>query len=439
VSRSATLGLVVVILAGASCHRSIDAWLDDLRHEDDLHRHLAAVALGKVAGDDVERVVPPLLDTLRDSEGDVARAARDALVRLAPASIPLLIDVVRDPARDRTTKRHAATALGAIGAEAVEPVLAAAGELARDLRPVLAESLARAGEAAVDPLARGLVSESSEERTLAAMSLAMLGPDAAPARGALRHALSDPERSVRVWAVRALARTGKPDTGTRRRLQALVDADDAAVAKAALLALVPHHLEALASGGSARTRAARALDAFGMRALAAYLSLLREPDSIARRQVTAWLPRLGPEALEPLLAELADDSHPHPSAVVATVAEFGADAVPALGARLREGRAVARRQAASLLGRLGGHAPDKAVAQLRGALDDPDAAVRATVISALAELLPASLPAHAAVREAAARADVASAPSVARALEAFRRAAAGVERVSPPAYTAPPE
>jgi HEAT repeat protein len=80
-------------------------------------RRKAAEALGEI-GD--ARAMEPLAEALTDEDSEVKRAAAEALVRIGPAAVELLITVLKE-----RSEWYAAWALGQIGdARAVEPLVA---------------------------------------------------------------------------------------------------------------------------------------------------------------------------------------------------------------------------------------------------------------------------------------------------------------------------
>ena len=150
----------------------------------------------------------------------------------APAESP---KGLADP--DPAVREHAANALAAGGAAAIEPLVAALADPDPFVAGAAADSLARIGEASVPALARALGDAREEVRTGAAIALGKLGPSAAGAVPALVRALSDPKEAVRWTAANAFGTVGR---GASSALPALRDAlwdRDEDVRRGAALAL----------------------------------------------------------------------------------------------------------------------------------------------------------------------------------------------------------
>ena len=112
---------------------------------------------------------------------------------------------------------NACYALGAVGAAAVDPLVAALGsyeELYRAYPPYgighAAHALGAIGAPAVPALAHALRSPHAHVRANAAYALGEMGPRAAAARGALEEALDDSEEEVRRHLLSAISLVGHP-------------------------------------------------------------------------------------------------------------------------------------------------------------------------------------------------------------------------------------
>lgn len=176
------------------------------REEVDWLRACAAIALGRLAGDEV---ATPLIDALDDDSSIVKRAAITALGEArSEKAIPVLQAIMEDNAREGL---HAVTinVLSIIGGEGSVPVIMKSLESPNvqvRRRAALALGELRA-KAAVQSLI-GLMNDSDESlRAVAASSLGLMGDQRAAA--ALIKALDDGAESVRVVAASSLGYLGE--------------------------------------------------------------------------------------------------------------------------------------------------------------------------------------------------------------------------------------
>ena len=253
----------------------------------DVHRCLAAKALGRIGGPEA---IPPLIAALLDEDpdvrtdaatalaaledpstikpllenllgdpcGDVKLAALDGLVRLRSAEVaPWLHRLVqgRDPEivwdeeafaqegwDDWTDMQlKAIEGLGVLGArEAVGEIVAALDdEEGQELDSVAFKSLARMGAEGLAALDRQLDHPNSRRRRRAATALADCSDPAAMA--ALGRALQDTDTEVRLSAFAALAARDPADP----RMAALLDDADLRVVSAVARRIAPVHPERL--------------------------------------------------------------------------------------------------------------------------------------------------------------------------------------------------
>ena len=272
----------VFAAAGADVARALAGVLAD---GVDVHRCLAAGALGRVAGPDA---VAPLIEALLDEDEDVRAEAAGALARIGDprAAAPLLQNLLGDPCGE--VKRSAVAALGRLGHKDVVPwlrrlvkerdqdiawdedefhtsgwddwldiqvaaiaALADLGDAAavpeivaairdedgQDLTGVGFKALARLGAAGVEALAGFLDAEDVRLRRRAAAVLGGISDDHAAA--AIRRALGDSVPEVRRAAARALA-ARDPSDG---RLVVLFRDPDPAVRSEAIRLVGRQHAE----------------------------------------------------------------------------------------------------------------------------------------------------------------------------------------------------
>jgi HEAT repeat protein len=396
------------ILGEAGDRRVAPALAARLGDRDPNVRAAAAEALGKIGGPEA---IAALHASLADPDVSMRRAAIDALARLRappharrlvelaqerelllpvlrlagasndPAALAVVVEAVRDPSR--STREAALAALGqqrlgrTMSLERAASVLREVGAGAADLAAAAlrADDLAvRAGALVVlrfsgAPRHAEAVAAAGEEEQLQALAseaLEEMGEAALPELRAALHRLGAAARAV---ALGAMARLG--GEGIAEALLASVAGEDDRLrgtaldalgrlgdpATAAPIAPLLDHADPSVSGAAAgalvqiagRSRAARA----------AVLAACRSPD----RAQTAALYRL-----------------------IGRVGDAGD--LSALRAGLRSLEVSVRVAASAALGELGGRIPsrrDHAV-ELLGALDDPEAAVRAAAARAIGSM-----------------------------------------------------
>jgi HEAT repeat protein len=410
--------------------RVVEPLIAALKDTDKDVRQAAAVALGKI-GD--ARAVEPLIAALKDEERDVRAVATEALVKIGTLAVEPLIAALKD--RDSDV-RQAAYVLGEIGdARAVEPLIAALGDERSDVRQAAAKALdhlgwkpaqdesagwywmakrdwdkcVALGALAMEPLIAALKDAEWRVHHAAAEALVKIG---APAVEPLIAALKDAEWRVRLDAAYALGKIG--DTRAVEPLIAAIKDRDSDVREAAAYALgaigdaraVAPLIAALKDEEwDVRWAAAHALDRLGWKP---------EQDEIAGWY---WMAKrdwdkcvaLGSFAVEPLIAALKDkDSDVREAAAVALdhlgwkpaqdesagwywmakrdwgkCVALGALAVEPLIAALKHKDSDVRKVAAEALGEI---KDPRAVEPLIAALKDKDSDVRKAAAEALVSL-----------------------------------------------------
>ena len=194
-------------------------------------REAAATALGRLEGD-AAKAVPELKAALKDPQQGVRAAAAEALRRIAvdkdaakevADALPDLQRLVKDQNADPLGRAAAALAIGQVGAPEAVAAVGTLADAAADaaapagVRKAAAEALGRLGEdagAAAGRLAAALSAADAppEVRRAAAEALDRLGPAAKPALPALKKAVDDDDKFIRVVSLHALGRLG-PDLG----------------------------------------------------------------------------------------------------------------------------------------------------------------------------------------------------------------------------------
>lgn len=79
--------VMALVVSSSTSAQSPDQLIPRLKDGDASNRRTSAEALGKKR---VEAAIPALTELLKDPERSVREAARDALIRLGPKSIPAL-------------------------------------------------------------------------------------------------------------------------------------------------------------------------------------------------------------------------------------------------------------------------------------------------------------------------------------------------------------
>jgi HEAT repeat protein len=393
-------------------------------------RHAAAVLarLGTVA-------VPALAEALADEDRDTRQvAAARALARLGPDAAGAVAALDRALRSEHTHVRQAtAEALAEVGpaAESAVPALAEAlADWSPAVRLAAAAALGRVGPAAdvaVPSLIQVLSDREGGVREAAATALARVGPSAVPL---LVHILTDPERDQRRlaerlrWEAETLTWLANIDVDAVRReprkaLRNLgwyfrhAGADRSDVSRRAAAAVLGHMgpaareaLPVLAQGladpdAAFRLASARALGQLGpvaAEALAAVAATLADGSEPVRKAAAEGLPRIDPGwAEQPQVQQLARSlterlrgrGEPAKQVEAEALVRFGAGAVPALTAALRDDDRTLREAAADLLGRIG-PAARAAVPGLREALRDAHGWVRDAAARALHAIDPSA-------------------------------------------------
>ena len=138
---------------------------------------------------------------LADEQSEAIAAASEALARLGPKSVPVLVDTLKSESPLR--RQMAARALAGIGAVAAKALVGALAEKGSAARTEVIEALAKIGEPAVPDLVTSLEDEAAAVREGAVTALVAVGSDAVdPLLAVLKH--KSPE--VRKLAILALGK-----------------------------------------------------------------------------------------------------------------------------------------------------------------------------------------------------------------------------------------
>jgi HEAT repeat protein len=392
------------------------------------------------------RAIKLVVDSLGNSDWRLRARAAQVLARVPAATIrggavPLLASALRD--RDLVVRYYASEALVAAGEPAVPVIIQVFLSNRFQERERAARVLARIGRPAAQPLGVLLEDKATppETKASAARILGFIGDPVSVE--ALLDVLSDQRYFVREQAAIALGRIGSPAI---QRLLELARSSSPATREAAIAALggvsgtlvasrhdsgapntqsddevIGRLADAILNGlkdsnTGVRSAAVRALGASGSRqAVEPLMALMADESSTLRGEATTALGRLGSPAVKPLIAALAS---PKPSIRMLAAQALGdirpreavaplinlvrtdlsgarGEAIEALGkigdpssneviiAALKSGSNSVRRRAIMALALLPGSGVQEA---MMGALGDKDEEVRQTAVSALGEV-----------------------------------------------------
>lgn len=285
---------------------AIPALLDALRSPDRELRWAAATVLGQlgtrvvpvlldVLGDpaiapEVMQVlgnigtaaIPALLDALQDHQDNDKRAlaAREVLSRLGEPAVPGLIELLLS--EDEMLRHHGSWTLRAIGEPAIPALVNLLSGEDPALRAIAAEVLPQMGEVTLPTLLTALQNTEAEARLPIIDAMIVFGEDAVPD---LLEMLTDEDRNIIARAARALGQIGSP-AATLGLLRSL-SADDWLVRWAAARALGQIRDPAAAQGlvraiqdedQGVRVEAAEALTNLGKPGLTLLMTALQSPD-----------------------------------------------------------------------------------------------------------------------------------------------------------------
>jgi RNA polymerase sigma factor (sigma-70 family) len=192
--------------------KPVDHWLKMLKDRDPTYRQKAIEALGAIGAED-KRVIPALVESLKDKVTLVQNAAAGAMAFIGKDAVPTLLELLKG--KNSESRKWAAVALSSIGPEAKEAVPALI-ECLEDEDPNLRSwaagalgSLAPESKSAIPALIRSLAKEdlgSTQGRTGSTINaLSKFGQVAVPA---LNRALKDPNVKIRASAAGSLALLG---------------------------------------------------------------------------------------------------------------------------------------------------------------------------------------------------------------------------------------
>jgi HEAT repeat protein len=328
-----------------------------LRHLDDPHPHVRAVAvatLGHLRAQDAVRLLGPMA---RDPSDMVRQAVAEALGTIVGAG-----------AAHRGTKRRLR--------RLVEATKWGTGRLLWWRRAPAAPP-SDPTEVAVPALLAALDDASAGVRGQAALALGHIGPVAGPARLRLIALLADGDETVRCRAAEALGQVGgPPEPSVAALVELLADAS------------VPVRASAARALGGLKEGAAAAVSSLAV--------LLQDTEESVRTAAAEAVKRIGTldaVATDTLVEGLGSRDNMVRAQTAEALGEIGApaqEAAPALVEVLRDKNDVVRARAVEALGKIGNGAAEVAVPGLVRALRDPDNWVSALAAEALGQMADAA-------------------------------------------------
>jgi HEAT repeat protein len=337
------------------------------------------------------------LDELYDADYGTSDAAADALVRIGPDAVPLLLDA--RASSDVRLHRRAVAVLVRIGAPAAPGLVEALEKKPEEAR--VETALVRMGPAAAPALVEALKDETKGKE--AAHVLGLMGSRGAAAVPGLIGVLRDRQApaAVREEAADALGKIGEPVADVVSALTAALKDDKEKVryqAAEALRWMGPLAKEAMPAlvaalkDEDARTAEkaclalARLGDALAIRPL---MEALQGPRGSVADQAALALWQIGPAAKDvvPGLIALLKKPPSESRRVRTLLLWLGPIAVPGLADALHDNEATVRQSAAEILGLLGPVAR-AAVPALAGALQDRMPTVALSAALALTQIDP---------------------------------------------------
>lgn len=221
--RGLILSLIAIALFGCDQvrhnGRTVGSWLVDLDSKEDFKRRdaLAAVSAVSAAAEEpiqeIDEVIPQIIELLDDTNPGVQEYARDALVSLGARAEPALREAAKSPKPH--VKLHAAVALlkrnpkDREAGKIVADTMAGVGNA--ELAAMGREQMIKLGADAVPLLRNKLADPYKPARLQTIKTIAELGQAGAPLEKDLKVFLKDEDGELRLAALRALAGVGKKE------------------------------------------------------------------------------------------------------------------------------------------------------------------------------------------------------------------------------------
>jgi HEAT repeat protein len=344
-----------------------------LRDSDHRVRATAAFALGGAS----TAVVPFLAESLRDPDGTVRRAAAHSLGRIGKDAAPALLAALRAADADPNLRVAALTGLmrlGADAAEAVPALVTSLGDANWAICRSAADALAAVGQAAVPGLVGALRDPNPQVRMTAIDILRGIEPPPQAAVLELAQMLADPHPEIVIAAAEAMGEIGFVPAAAVTELVKMLNAAGAA---------------------SDKRRTIMALGNVGPAAVAPLLAVVADTDGDLQRTAFEALAKMGPAAIPALTDTLRDTSAANRPAAAQVLGDSRGmtppEVVTALADALSDGYRPVRLEAAYALASIRSRAAAAAVPQLDDAARDPDPDVRRAAIFALGRIGPGSV------------------------------------------------
>jgi HEAT repeat protein len=357
-------------------------WRVRTRAAKTLARASAEGAIGDVAG--------PLVTALKDKDPVVRFYAATALVAMGPEAIAPLIDLLR---ADREADRERGIrVLTKIGAPAVEQLIALLQDRKSpgEVRAAAARTLGIIGDArAITPLSGALRDENAFLRQQSALALGVIGE---PALDQLMSMASAALPATREIAIEALGSIHS-ERSLNRVIEALAD-QNPGVRSSAVKALgnssseraVPHLMALMRNeSGTLKSQAAASLARLGAIALPQLISTLKDSQPSIRSLAAESLGEIGSkEAVGPLIELIKTDSSGARTEAIAALGRIGdPSAIEPILALMRGGSVTLRKKSVAALTRF---RDPRVVDALVAALTDQSEEVRELAAAGLGEV-----------------------------------------------------
>jgi HEAT repeat protein len=375
--------------------------LAQLKSETDVTVRASLLSALPRLGADPAKVVPALIDGMKDEREPIRHAAINGLLTMRaaqPQIVKALAGMLRDP--NAAASERAAYVLGRLGETAGSAAPAILSVIATQATPSQAclDALVQIGEPAVTPMLAAFEKEKPANLTrdhwVVKCLQQMGGLGAAPIARNLTH----PSGSVRLLAVLALVELGLDAEAAIPALFKALDDEDPHVRAAALIALVgarapldqlQSHLDKAFKDPSPIIRAAAVEAAVrlgdeGKDFRPRVISALKDPDETVRKAVTTHLGAAFADAL-PQLTALLDDRSQRSGAIEA-LGRIGPASKPAVAPLVKLLGSSSKDDRLRILTSLGqiGASASEALPAIAEARKDSDAAIRIAAYQATA-------------------------------------------------------
>ncbi|HYL97821.1 MAG TPA: HEAT repeat domain-containing protein [Blastocatellia bacterium] len=406
--RARAAQVLMRVPGAAASPEAIPRLVDGLRDKDLIVRYYSAEALVSAGAP----AVPQLAELFRSGKFIERERTGRVLGRIGRPSISPMSDIIQDRTNTPELRAAAAAVLGIVGdPQGIEPLVSLLGDQRYFVREQAAIALGRIGAPAIDQLVKLSHASGPATRESAVEALgdacaeirheieqrgqAKPGDEALIARcvETIQHALTDPNASIKLAAVRAMGSTGSKDAV--EPLMAILRDDQSTVRSEAAVALgklgqpALKPLTAALSDAAPLTRklAAQALgDVQSKEAVPQLIQLVRSDVSGARGEAIEALGKIGdPQAVDAIIAAMQGASSSVKLQAIQALALLRGPRVEGVFIRtLGDQDEQVRQAAAAGLADVGTEAAVPALEKI--ADDDPNSEVRSAAVAAISRL-----------------------------------------------------